>query len=83
MVPASGQPNAVDELTRTIRRTAGSTQLDAYRRTSEYGGKEPITLGTAMAISGAAVSPNMGYNSSPLITFLLTLFNVRLEFQAV
>jgi hypothetical protein len=31
-----------------------------------------------MAISGAAVSPNMGYNSSPLITFLLTLFNVRL-----
>src|SRR3954471_1679937 len=41
--------------------------------TSEYGGKERITLGTAMAISGAAVSPNMGYNSSPLITFLLTL----------
>ncbi len=39
---------------------------------------EPITLGTAMAISGAAVSPNMGYNSSPLITFLLTLFNIRL-----
>jgi hypothetical protein len=56
----------------------GSAQLDAYRRTSEYGGKEPISLGTAMAISGAAVSPNMGYNSSPLITFLLTLFNVRL-----
>jgi hypothetical protein len=56
----------------------GSAQLDAYRRTSEYGGKGPITLGTAMAISGAAVSPNMGYNSSPLITFLLTLFNVRL-----
>jgi hypothetical protein len=51
----------------------GSAQLDAYRRTSEYGGKEPITLGTAMAISGATVSPNMGYNSSPLITFLLTL----------
>jgi hypothetical protein len=56
----------------------GSAQLEAYRRTSEYGGNEPITLGTAMAISGAAVSPNMGYNSSPLITFLLTLFNVRL-----
>jgi hypothetical protein len=57
----------------------GSAQLDAFRRTSEYGGKrDPLTLGTAMAISGAAVSPNMGYNSSPLITFLLTLFNVRL-----
>jgi hypothetical protein len=58
---------------------SGSAQLDAFRRTSEYGGKnDTLTLGTAMAISGAAVSPNMGYNSSPLITFLLTLFNVRL-----
>jgi hypothetical protein len=37
-----------------------------------------ISLGTAMAISGAAASPNMGYHSSPLVTFLLTLFNVRL-----
>jgi hypothetical protein len=31
-----------------------------------------------MAISGAAVSPNQGYNSSPLVGFLLMLFNVRL-----
>jgi Patatin-like phospholipase len=46
-----------------------------YRATADYGG---ITLGTAMAISGAAVSPNQGYNSSPLIGFLLMLFNVRL-----
>jgi hypothetical protein len=37
-----------------------------------------ISLGTAMAISGAAVSPNMGYSSSPSVTLLLTLFNVRL-----
>jgi hypothetical protein len=37
-----------------------------------------IALGTAMAISGAAVSPNMGYNSSPSITLLLALFNLRL-----
>jgi len=37
-----------------------------------------ITLGTAMTISGAAVSPNMGYHSSPLIAFVMTLFNVRL-----
>jgi hypothetical protein len=37
-----------------------------------------LTLGTAMAISGAAVSPNMGYSSSPSIALLLTLFNVRL-----
>jgi len=37
-----------------------------------------LTLGTSMAISGAAVSPNMGYNSSSAVTFLLMLFNVRL-----
>jgi len=50
-----------------------------YRQTAQYGeGSGGITLGTAMAISGAAVSPNQGYNSSPLIGFLLMLFNVRL-----
>jgi hypothetical protein len=43
-----------------------------------YGGLHGVTLGTAMAISGAAFNPNMGYNSSPLVTFLMTLFNARL-----
>jgi hypothetical protein len=43
-----------------------------------YGGAEGISLGTAIAISGAAASPNMGYHSSPLVTFILTLLNVRL-----
>ena len=37
-----------------------------------------LSLGTAMAISGAAASPNMGYHSSPVLTFLMTLFNARL-----
>jgi hypothetical protein len=71
----------------------GSANL-GYRRSEEYGdgpkdkqaeddfkaGKREfgIALGTAMAISGAAVSPNMGYNSSPSITLLLALFNARL-----
>src|SRR6185312_467439 len=36
------------------------------------------TLGSAMAISGAALSPNMGYHSSPLVAFVMTLFDVRL-----
>lgn len=40
--------------------------------------KRAITLGTAAAISGAAASPNMGYYSSPIVTFLMALFNVRL-----
>ncbi len=48
----------------------------AYRRSDRYGGG--ISLGTAMAISGAAASPNMGYHSSPMVTLLLALFNVRL-----
>ncbi len=51
---------------------------DGYRDTARYGGHGGITLGTAMAISGAAANPNMGYHSSPAITFLLGLFNARL-----
>ena len=37
-----------------------------------------ISLGSAITISGAAASPNMGYHSSPFVTFILTLLNVRL-----
>ncbi len=47
-----------------------------YRGAEKYG--LGITLGTAMAISGAAASPNMGYHSSPPLALLMTLFNVRL-----
>ncbi len=55
----------------------GSADL-GYRPSSEYGAPDGITLGTAVAISGAAASPNMGYHSSPLIGFIMTLFNARL-----
>jgi hypothetical protein len=37
-----------------------------------------IKLGTAVAISGAAASPNQGYHSSTAVAFLMTVFNVRL-----
>jgi hypothetical protein len=47
-----------------------------FRPTDEYGGG--ITLGTAVALSGAAASPNMGYHSSPVVGFIMTLFNTRL-----
>lgn len=56
---------------------SGSAGL-GYRYSRTYGGPGGITLGTAVAISGAAASPSMGYNSSPALSFLLTLFNVRL-----
>jgi hypothetical protein len=49
-----------------------------YRYSTSYGDKQGITLGTAVAISGAAASPNMGYHSSAPLAFLMTLFNVRL-----
>jgi Patatin-like phospholipase len=55
----------------------GSYNLD-YRPSRYYGGSDGISLGTAVAISGAAASPNMGYNSSPVIGFIMTLFNARL-----
>ena len=63
----------------TMSRLHCGNRYVGYRDTREYGGRDGgLSLGTAMAISGAAVSPNQGYNSSPLIGFLLMLFNVRL-----
>jgi hypothetical protein len=49
-----------------------------YRDSREYAGDDGISLGNAVTISGAAASPNQGYNSSPPLAFLLTLLNVRL-----
>ncbi len=58
----------------------------AFISSAGYGGREPdlamegtgVSLATAMSISGAAASPNMGYHSSAATAFLMTLFNVRL-----
>jgi hypothetical protein len=56
-----------------------------YQRTEDYGDKKDpeknrrgITLGTAVAISGAAASPNMGYHSSAVLSAIMTFFNLRL-----
>ncbi len=49
-----------------------------FRRSQIYGGEQGISVGTAVATSGAAANPNMGYNSSPSITFIMALFNARL-----
>ena len=62
----------------------GAAHLDRrsgqYVATGRYAGSgaDGISLGTAMAVSGAAVSPNWGYHSSGLTAFIMTLFNVRL-----
>ena len=56
-----------------------ATQDDPCDPTSGgYAGERGVSLGTAMAISGAAASPAMGYHSSPVLSLLLTFFNVRL-----
>jgi hypothetical protein len=52
-----------------------------YRPTALYAFPPPLDgpwLGLAMGISGAAVSPNMGFYSSAPVAFLMTLFDVRL-----
>src|SRR5581483_4686958 len=52
--------------------------FEGYRASTCYGGPHGISLGTAVTISGAAANPNMGSSSSPAISFLLALFNLRL-----
>ena len=64
-------------------RSSASTQQKnydyAYRPTAEYAYPDKgAHIGSAMAISGAAANPNMGYHSSPATAFMLTVFNVRL-----
>jgi len=47
---------------------------------SEY---SRMTLATALTISGAAVNPNMGYKSNRLLSFFMTLLNLRLGYWAM
>jgi hypothetical protein len=42
--------------------------------------RRPIDLASAMAISGAAASPQMGLGSFPTLSALMTLLNIRLGF---
>ncbi len=64
----------------------GDGQRGAYRPTRQYASRSgvgndddaKVRLGMAVALSGAAASPNMGSHSSPPLNFLMTMFNVRL-----
>lgn len=57
-----------------------------YRPTGQYAARSGVgadddagvRLGMAVALSGAAASPNMGAHSSAPLNFLMTMFNVRL-----
>jgi predicted acylesterase/phospholipase RssA len=61
------------------QRYCGSART-GYRNTPEFMGGR-LTLGTAVAISGAAASPNMGTRTpSATLAMLMTLLNVRLGY---
>jgi hypothetical protein len=50
-----------------------------YRRTLGYAYPPAgLSIGTAMAISGAAANPNSGFSTSESMAFLLTIFDARL-----
>ena len=55
----------------------GQGEDQTYLPTRLHRGKG-LHIATAVATSGAAASPNMGYHSSLPVAFLMTLFNVRL-----
>ena len=55
--------------------------VGGFQSTLDYSESEQrkhIMLGTCMAISGAAASPNMGFRTTPALAFLMTVLNVRL-----
>lgn len=57
-------------------------QRECHRPTSEYGCPYGWTVGRSISVSGAAASPNSGYHTSPLVAFMLTIFNARLGWWA-
>ena len=75
-VPPSSRKGAapIGDLPPLSRKSAAPAESGDKRETLA----QVLSLGSAVAISGAAVSPNMGYHSSPAVTFLLTVFDARL-----
>ncbi|HRI14333.1 MAG TPA: hypothetical protein PLX89_15170 [Verrucomicrobiota bacterium] len=62
------------------RRYCGSP-IVGYAPTPDIEAKDGhLDLGTAMAISGAAASSNMGIKSMPAFRFIITLMNIRLGY---
>ena len=68
------EPEPAGAFVPTTRFAGLETLKDHPTKPSETG----PGLGSALTVSGAAVSPNWGYHSSRITAFLMTLFNVRL-----
>jgi hypothetical protein len=63
----------------TAARGPANLRFNGFVETANYAYPRPgIHINTAVAISGAALSPNSGYHSNAATAFLLTVFNVRL-----
>jgi hypothetical protein len=70
----------------TLRPTSPIDEFEefGFRKTSEgdgmvgYSDPNGPSVGQAVAISGAAASPNSGYSTSAAMAFLLTVFDARL-----
>jgi len=63
----------------TEARGGTTLRFNGFVETSTYAYPSPgIHIDTAAAISGAAVSPSMGYHTNAATAFLLTVFGVRL-----
>ena len=60
------------------------SEVTGYCTTTQMEKADPnVDLGTALAISGAAVNPNMGKeNFNGFVTFLIAMLNVRLGYWA-
>lgn len=82
-VPASKQPAMQGRLTDFFLFSANfcGSPLTGYAATTEWERADRhLNLGTAMAISGAAASPQMGFGTIKQLSFWLALLNVRLGY---
>ncbi|MDP8568289.1 patatin-like phospholipase family protein [Methylophilus aquaticus] len=53
-------------------------ESEIWYDTHHYTGEGGPALGSLIATSGAAASPNMGYHTNPVMGFIMTIFNARL-----
>ncbi|MBF0551531.1 MAG: hypothetical protein HQK60_13460 [Deltaproteobacteria bacterium] len=57
------------------------SEITGYAPTSK-GTYNRMTLATAMAVSGAAVNPNMGHYTNRILAFFMTILNIRIGYRA-
>ena len=60
------------------RKPADTANWDTCRPPIPGSAGRRAHVGAGRSVSGAAASPNMGYHTSPVVAFLLTVFNMRL-----